>query len=271
MAVRQFINKTLFNRLLPRSSQYIDEPSVNQMYTSVVTPERKIQILHTGLNNNQEISHVVILAHPYLAQAKLFFHHAGHVQYYKEAGLSVVMFDFNGFGESPFSDFHFEKDIAEVVQWVETCLKPKYIVLHGISFGAAQIIKYGATGKAEGILSIIENCLDKGIHYFLQRNVAIYVFLKCLYSILPDVRRKDDLTRGISLCWGFRGMGFIYGQDDLLTTPAMGEKLMTHCPVSRKNIVLKGKHLEGIRQVPHYQNFLGDLLNHYFATGHKMI
>lgn len=263
MLTRKHFDNYLLRKILPRSIQYLHEPSVNQLYKSFVTSTRKIKLLYSEATKKNSESKVVILAHPYLAQAKLYFHHSGHVQYYKDSGFSIIFFDFNGFGESPFSDFYFEKDIEEVVHWAETFLQSNHLILHGISFGASQIIKYGRNIIRPGTLCIIENCLDKGIHYFLKRNIAIYIFLKFMYTILPNQRRKDDFTYGISLCVGFKGAAFIYGRDDLLTTPKMGEKIIKNCPVSYDSIILPGKHLEGIRQIPDYQVFLNWFFNKY--------
>ena len=59
---------------------------------------------------------VVVCAHPMGLAAKGFWLRHGHAQALLEAGYHVVAFDFNGFGESPSTNFDYPLDvIAQVV------------------------------------------------------------------------------------------------------------------------------------------------------------
>jgi predicted alpha/beta-fold hydrolase len=180
------VRKYLFDKIFTRGKQYLHDPTLYEEMMAFTEPERKIvgsYYMPQDVTNN---THVVILAHPYLAAAKSFFLKENHVREYKKYGYGVVIFDFNGFGESAFIDFDFYKDILSVYAWTKKELNPDVIAVHGISFGASQILRAAGRNKLPGIKIIIENCLDKSIHYFKVRNIRALLFFQSTLPVKPQ-------------------------------------------------------------------------------------
>jgi uncharacterized protein len=79
---------------------------------------------------------VVVCAHPMGLAAKGFWLRNGHAQALLEAGFHVVLFDFNGFGESPSTNFDWPADVVAVGQWARRRFAGLPVHVLGASFGA---------------------------------------------------------------------------------------------------------------------------------------
>jgi hypothetical protein len=248
--------KYLFDKIFTRGKQYLHDPTLYEEMTPFTEPERKIAgwyFMPREVTNNTQ---VVILAHPYLAAAKSFFLKENHVREYKKYGYGVVIFDFNGFGESAFIDFDFYKDILAVYAWTIKELHPEVISIHGISFGASQILRAAGRNKLPGIKIIIENCLDKSIHYFKVRNIRLYYFFKILYLLNPKAKREADFVGMAENIQNVSQILYIYCKNDSLTTTDMGRKLMNKTKVPFRYQECPGEHLKAIYDAPTYMNFI---------------
>lgn len=236
--------------MLPRATQY-------QKKDVLYDGWREVLIAHEGKALKAYFRHqtssklgIVILCHPYVISASQFFLERGHADMYFSLGYDVCIFDFNGFGLSNFNDFNFWQDIKIVFDYIRIAHQALPIHIHGISFGAAQIILFLAREKLQDVNAIIENCLDQNTSYYKVRNRKIYWFFKVLMAVIPGFNREHIYTKTI------RGMHnkntlFIYNEQDSLTTIEMGEKLYQSLPTTHKKfIILEGKHLEAITLQP---------------------
>lgn len=257
---RYKIRKWLFDRIFPRGRQYVKNQAFPEGYMVYKSPERALRIITR--NPDRAAKGIVICAHPYLSDACGFFINNGHADLYKKLNIQLILFDFNGFGESPFSDFNFDLDIADIYRWTRERNRDLPIFLHGISFGASQIIRFLKNHNNSFVDSaIIENCLDKSIHYFKLRNKKIFFFLRLLGMIRPTVRKEGDYTEIIRHVRNIGRMAFIFGKNDLLTTTRMGNMLQKNCPVPSDVLLYEGKHLKAIEEKHEYQPFLEKFLN----------
>lgn len=246
-------NQKLF---LPRGLQYQHNSLLVNGWTRMLTANRNIVTL-IKLPNDENVHKTVILAHPYLSDAKLFYLKRPYVDFYLNAGFGVVVFDFNGFGESAFIDFYYELDIMDVAEAVQTNYPQAEIFAHGVSFGAANLIN-AITHQKHGISKvIIENCLDKNVHYYKKRKKLLFYLMKAMSPFYLKLKQKGDFDQRIKEVKGVTVLGFIYGEEDELTTIGMGKILATNCPVENDFLICKGKHLEGIiKDNVIYQNFI---------------
>lgn len=190
----------------------------------------------------------IILAHPYLSIASCFFIERGHVEMYQTLGYDIVLFDFNGFGESPFIDFEYAEDLDIVIKKVQELFKGKPIFVHGISFGASHTITTHSKYAHPIQKIIIENCLDTNISYYKIRKYRKYIVLRILDFIFPKLNRDNNYVKGISKLQNVKNVLLIYNVNDELTTIEMGEMLRTACNTKVDFCVLEGKHLESISQ-----------------------
>lgn len=79
---------------------------------------------------------VVVCAHPMGLACKGFWLRHGHAQKLLDAGFHVVAFDFNGFGESPSTNFDFPGDVLSVGQWARSTFPGLPVHALTASFGA---------------------------------------------------------------------------------------------------------------------------------------
>ena len=79
---------------------------------------------------------VVVCAHPMGLASKGFWLRNGHAARLLEAGFHVVLFDFNGFGESPSTNFDWPADVVAVGQWARHRFAGLPVHAMGASFGA---------------------------------------------------------------------------------------------------------------------------------------
>jgi alpha/beta superfamily hydrolase len=78
----------------------------------------------------------IILAHPLDRSAKGYFLYGDYVDALCQLGLNVVVFDFNGFGQSSFGDFDYMEDIIAIGEKAKEISPGKPLAFHGIGFGA---------------------------------------------------------------------------------------------------------------------------------------
>jgi len=246
---------------LSRGLQYQHNPLLINGWIRILTSNRNIMTL-IKWPNDAMVHKIVILAHPYLSDAKLFYLKRPYVDFYLNAGYGVVVFDFNGFGESAFIDFNHDLDILDVAKAVQISFPKVEIFAHGISFGAANLIN-AITNQKHGISKvIIENCLDKNVHYYKKRKKMLFFLMKALSPFYRELKQKGDFDQRIKEVKDISELGFIYGEDDDLTTITMGKILANNCPVDNDFLICKGKHLEGIvKDNIVYQNFIMKILN----------
>ena len=79
---------------------------------------------------------VVVCAHPMGFACKGFWLRHGHAQALLDAGFHVVAFDFNGFGESPSTNFDYPGDVISVGSWARGAFPGLPVHALTASFGA---------------------------------------------------------------------------------------------------------------------------------------
>lgn len=83
---------------------------------------------------------VVVCAHPMGLASKGFWLRNGHAQKLLDEGFHVVLFDFNGFGESPSTNFDWPADVVAVGQWARRRFVGLPVHAMGASFGAMNML-----------------------------------------------------------------------------------------------------------------------------------
>jgi alpha-beta hydrolase superfamily lysophospholipase len=215
----------------------------------------------------------IVCAHPYGHAAKGFFFKHGHARMFLDGGYNVLLFDFNGFGQSSIGNFEFPLDvIAAGYKAVE--LAPDLPVgLHGVSFGAAWSIcalsQYDhpfSTCIAEGTFTTLEE--------YWMRNKWAFRALRTLSLAQP---RLANRLRPIDQIKAIRqgNMLLLYSTGDETTSESMGHRLYDACglPEEQKRLTVfqdapHTKYIEahplGYRQT--VLNFLGETLPQALPT-----
>ena len=106
---------------------------------SVVRDNATISAVRVSCGNLPKA--VAILGHPISRKGKYFYSDGSRISAYLRNSCDVVLFDFNGFGESDRIDLRYWKDAQAVVKYVKSEDESGPIILHGASFGAFHILR----------------------------------------------------------------------------------------------------------------------------------
>ncbi len=241
------IKKIIHQLILPRGKQFIEDRELTIGWEKKIIGygNKQICVIH----QSPAIAHsLMILAHPYLSEARQFYLRRGHAAMYLNMGFHVVIFDFNGFGESPFEDFNYDEDVSIVTEHFHTMYPEKKIIGHGISFGASHVLSYATKMNHHFGKIIIENCLDSNLSYYKKRNIKLFYVIKSLMAFFPGANKNHDYVKSAGNILKVENMLLIYNEEDDLTTIEMGQKILAKCNVPAQIEIFKGKHLEAYQK-----------------------
>jgi len=246
--MKQHIRKFLHGLLLPRGKKYIHDEVLHNGWDShhIKSSFESLYILH-GTKDSAPAG-IVILAHPYIAEASQFYLRSGHAEMYKNLDFAVFIPDFNGFGKSPFTGFDYIRDLELTVALAKKMYPELPLFMHGISFGASHTIGFAAkdTVSLQGI--IIENCLDSNLTYYKKRNYRLYMFMRSLMFMIPRANKHHNYIRTASLIRPSMRALLIYNLEDKLTTPEMGHAIFQSMQCDRTMVIMPGMHLKAINE-----------------------
>jgi predicted alpha/beta-fold hydrolase len=259
--MKKYLKSWLHKLFLPRGRQFIPNEKLEVFWTKrVLNYQPKTLVVLE--NFKPDAKGLVILCHPYLAEARQFYLKRGHADLYKGLGWNVVIFDFNGFGESPFVNFRYDEDLDIIARHFKGLYPNLPIVAHGISFGASQVITYSS--NSNNILNkiIIENCLDTNLSYYKKRNHRLYKLIKLGMKISKYVNPNYDYVRAAAQIKNIEKALLIYNTDDELTTIEMGKQIVKNMKIPCNLTILSGKHLEAYeKNMIDYAGLIKSFLN----------
>ncbi len=170
----------------------------------------------------------IVLAHPMGKEAKGYWFKNGYTQLLLNQGYNLLIFDFNGFGESDLGNFNYFDDVIAAGLYVKKRTPELPIGYFGISLGAM----WGTIGLAErkDLFSCV--VLESGAtslpefwkHYPLAYRVLVFFnfwFPNYAAKILPVERVKElDYLEKVL---------FIYSKTDKYMPVHMGEEINNNC------------------------------------------
>lgn len=246
--MQRLINRFLHQIILPRGRQFVLDPGLQEGWTQKLFTHnnRSVNLIFKTVTGAKK---TVILAHPYLADARQFYQKRGYDTLYLDLRCNVVLFDFNGFGETPFQDFSYEKDLDMVTAFTSEHFPDTKLILHGISFGGSHTISYATHNPNNVDKFIIENTLDSNLSYYKKRNFRLYKLMRVMMKISSKINANHNYVVAARKM-KHNGVLFIYNDEDDLTTIAMGKQIMSNCPEPKRLEVFRGKHLEAYPNSP---------------------
>lgn len=247
---------------MPRGKNFIydEELEIGWQQVIIGNEQKSISTIYKIVDTNRP---TVILCHPYLAESRQFFLKRGHAKMYIDLSVNVVIFDFNGFGHSPFVNFDYQEDINLVAQHFKHNMQLPSFVCHGVSFGASQTISY--TSQPNHIIDkiIIENCLDSNLSYYKKRNAKLHYLMKSLMMIVPGINKNHDYIKAAAQIKNVEKALLIYNVEDDLTTISMGQKIQKALLIPSEIGIFEGKHLEAFsKNREKYVKMITSLLNY---------
>jgi hypothetical protein len=166
----------------------------------------------------------IVLGHPMGKEAKGYFLKNGYAELYKACGLNVIVFDFNGFGESSHGNFSFYEDVISIGNFAGKKFPSLPIFYHGISLGG-QWSTIAFTQQHNFDFALLESIPTTLDEYWIKFPVA-YRVLKILYLVMPRYAKKVRMIDRISEIKGIKRLLFIYSETDDYTPVAMGKRFI---------------------------------------------
>jgi uncharacterized protein len=170
----------------------------------------------------------VLLAHPMGVDAKGFFLRNGHARFLRESGFNVLLFDFNGFGESEEGDFGYMEDVLAGGRELARRAPGLPMAVVGTSFGGAWAICALSRQDHGFSCAVIEGAFTT-LKEFWRRYPAANLVLSALSALLPDLERSLRPIAQIKALRGLRRIMFVYGGGDRATPAEMGKRLFDAC------------------------------------------
>ena len=165
----------------------------------------------------------VVLAHPIGKAAKGFWLRQGHAELFRSLGLNVLVFDFNGFGESPSGSFDYPADVLAAGAWLQARHPDLPVGAVGASFGGAWAIC--AMVRPHPFRSaLIEGAFPTLAQYW-RRYPFPYAVLRLSSAVAPGLERGLRPIHQASRIVGEPRATLVYGEADAITPPAYGETL----------------------------------------------
>ena len=180
-----------------------------------------------GLLAEAEVDPVgtVVLAHPMGKAAKGFWLRYGHAELFRRAGLHVLVFDFNGFGESPPASFDYPSDALAAGRFAQARFPSQPVGLVGASFGAGwgmcSMAREGSPYRAAVLEGLFPTLPDFWKHY-----PVAHAFLRASQFVWPSAERRMRPELEATRLIGRPDVLLVYGDADRFTPPAHGERML---------------------------------------------
>jgi pimeloyl-ACP methyl ester carboxylesterase len=174
---------------------------------------------------------VVVCAHPMRRSAKGYFLASGRAEMLRRNGYDVLLFDFNGFGESPHGDFNYPLDVLAAGEFARRIAGGLPVHVLAASFGAGWTI-CAATREHPFDSIALEGAFTTPQEFYARHRFARFA-LDVLWRFFPDTRKTMIPLESIERLAGEPRVLFIGCLADATTSPAMTRRLFDRCNLSR--------------------------------------
>jgi len=194
---------------------------------------------------------VVVCAHPMGFACKGFWLRHGHAQALLDAGFHVVAFDFNGFGESPSTNFDFPGDALSVGRWARGAFAGLPVHALTASFGAMNTLSAIAEADFPYDKVVAEGCSPTLPDFW-----KAYPFAHAVLNISRRISPQSELhLRPVHHLARMRDVDvlLIHSRADRWTPVHFGDALQQAAarPERIQRVILdKAEHTHGMRDEP---------------------
>ena len=195
----------------------------------------------------------IVLGHPMGKDAKGYFLKNDYGTLYHDCGLNVIVFDFNGFGESTLGNFSYFEDINAVGDFAVDKYPAIPLFYHGISMGGqwSTVAFTENHGYDFALLESIPTTLEE----FWMRYPTPYRVLKLLYFFMPAYAKKVRMIDRISQLNRIRALLLIYSETDHYTPVSMGERFKNKSNVPAELWTVRDADHAKIIRSPHKEEY----------------
>lgn len=192
---------------------------------------------------------VVVCAHPMGLAAKGFWLRNGHSDALLDAGFHVLAYDFNGFGESPSTNFDWPADALAAGRWARQRFPELPVHALTASFGANHTLN--AVGAADFPYQriVAEGC-SPTLSMFWRSYPLAYTMFEAMRLLAPATERRLRSELGMARLGTQTRVLLIHSHADRWTPVSHGDQLAAAASPSARveRLVLQtAEHTHGMR------------------------
>ena len=204
----------------------------------------------------------LVLGHPMGKEAKGFFLKHGYADLLRDHGYHVVVFDFNGFGESGVGNFSYHEDMVAVGRVAAERVSDLPVGYLGISLGGQWATVAFADARHPYQFAIVESA-PTTLEEFWVRFPLAYRTLQLIAFVSPAFARSVRIVERIKEARGVQSLLFIYSATDDWAPVAMGQRFQRNSPVPAELwTVAQGKHAQ-LMKSPHQAAYQAKILAYF--------
>ncbi len=195
---------------------------------------------------------VVVCAHPMGLAAKGFWLRHGHAQALLDAGFHVLAFDFNGFGESPSTNFDWPADTIAVGQWARERFPGLPVHALCASFGAIHTLNAIDDPAFPYDAVVAEGC-PPSLPQFWKAYPFAHAVLVASRRVYPAGERRLRPVAHLPGAPAHVRLMLIHSEGDRWTPVAFGDELAQAAPAGllvQRLILTRADHTHGMRDEP---------------------
>lgn len=181
----------------------------------------------------------IVCSHPMGTMAKGFFLKNGIADRFRLHGYNVLLFDFNGFGESTDGDLFLNEDILAAGLFARDLNPGLPVVIYGISFGAAMSVCALSKENNPYLAAVMESPFTTLEEYWSKFPIPSLV-LKACTTIFPERERRVRPIHHADKIKNTAGILWIYSDTDTDTPVEMGLRFRKACNVESQMLVIPG-------------------------------
>lgn len=247
--VHHQLKRPFFGRFMKPWRWPADVPQAGWERVAIDSPSqsRLAAVLHLA----PQARGVVVCAHPMGLAAKGFFLRYGHAQALLDAGWHVLAFDFNGFGESPSTNFDYPGDAVAAGQWARRRFPGLPVHALCASFGALNTLS--AISRADFPYdSVVAEGVSPTLPQFWKAYPAAYAFLQ-FSRLFGGAERRIRPVEHLPRARPGLPVMLIHSRGDRWTPPAFGDELERAAAPGtplRRLVLERADHTHGLRDEP---------------------
>jgi alpha-beta hydrolase superfamily lysophospholipase len=186
-----------------------------------------------------DIKGTIVCSHPMGIIAKGFFLRNGIADRFRNHGYNVMIFDFNGFGESTDGDMFLNEDIAAAGLYARSINPGLPVGIYGISFGASMSVCAFSRENNPYKAALMESPFTTLGEYWGKFPIPSLVLKACTF-IFPEKERRVRPIYHVGKIKNTTNILWVYSDSDTDTPVEMGIRLRDKCNIESQILIIPG-------------------------------